>query len=802
MNSRFIVCGNIGGFYLATYTAAGGLVEINHGISGSHDGFASIAFDGTTYVLIGKSTAGIIAYTCTASTLDSWTVQENFEGGTADDFWPFNTTVYYESVKDKFYYFGGSYIYSCDASDVTTWTEEYDDVDGLWGGASDPSGNVATVNFTGGVSYSDGDGTWQNSGASQPSFTDGFSGIATDGTTFVVGRYVEDDSLNDEVSNPLLASSTDLSTWSNRASYLRGSGVSDVFYSSDTNYYIGAASRRPDFEGRITGNITDPGREAKLLYADSLAATTSFGKFEPISEIYRSSSFSVIDGYVVMVGMMEFDTAWSYYPRKVRWTTPGTYNNFTDYGSGSGTFPGNGILLDCRTVNHRVVIFESNQISVLSPTGYVSSPFSYEVIADKLYTISNPVVVDKFVYFVANNGLLYKSDGIAVTPLGNAFDISKFDDFAEPGPIWMDYSGSTKSLVIFSKSAMSPYPVYFVSLETGAVTHITLPVYAKEQVDSSDESYPDAVPQSVLVVDGAVDTRIMAGYGITVFGDTPEDDRCHQLFLDVNAGSDGLDEINSTDGTVNWKVTVETGEFRLTAEGQKVHLHEVIVHSYCVPGYENPDVAALVKSTGEDSWRYPCQPGGTITVTDTTCTGVGTVWAADTTSTGGKVADGDAVEDTFTLPWNADLARVYLKEGVTYTPQTAYTTSGKDVVFTTPPTALQDVYAFCENEPSAVYPVGDYIYTDTAGYHRITAPGTLTSVTLDRYLSTGSDTGYFLRAKQLPEGPGETILGIDEELDGVQIRVLMIPRDGGPPEARFTGITVVYTPAGPEMRGD
>ena len=652
--------------------------------------------------------------------------------------------------------------------------------------------------------FTDGAGSWTAETCAYGYWSKDHVGICHDGTEFIAcnsqSTYF---GYGDEVGSPggivpLVFRSTDGQTWTVGAKLDTTYGT-DIMFSSDTNYYIAAAQPR---DGKYhSAEVWGKEWQMVLLMASDLDVTTSFDPFANISDVYRSSSFSVLDGYVIMVGMLEHDTGvWYYYPRKVRWTVPGTYSNFTDYGSGAATFPGNGILLDCRTVNHRMVIFESNQISVLSPTGYVSSPFAYEVIADNLYTISNPVVVDKFLYFVANNGLLYKSDGVAVTPLGNAFDISKFDDFAEDGPVWLDYSGSTKCLMVFNKAQLPPYYMFMISLATGSVSRVELPVYAEDQTDADDNELPDAAPGGVFAVRGATDTRVCVGYGVTGY----DDQHLHMAYLDVGYGGAGADDINDIDITSSWNGVLETGEFRLTPDGQKVHLHEVIVHSFCVPGYENPDVAVMVKSTGDSDWRYPCQPAGSITVTDSYCTGVGTTWASSGSTTGGIVAYGDDVETTFTLPWNADLARIYLyvEDDDAYYVQTEYTTSGKTVIFDNPPDSDSTVFAFCENEPSAVYPVGDYIYTDTAGYHRITEAMTLTSVTLDRYLSTGSDTGYFLRAKQLPEGPGETILGIDEELDGVQIRVLMIPRDGGPPEARFTGITVVYTPAGPEMRGD
>ena len=177
-------------------------------------------------------------------------------------------------------------------------------------------------------------------------------------------------------------------------------------------------------------------------------------KFVPLSNTYRATTFSTLDGYVVLFGTREYAAGtWTYYPRRARWTVPATYNDFTAAGSGSVDLKGSGAVLDSIPVNGRIVLFETSTLSALVPRGITSDPWDYDVIKDDFKVLSNPVVVDEHCYVVGADGLLWHTDGVTVSEVGSSFDLTEFDDFDETKPTWLTYSSKLKSLLVHRRSS-------------------------------------------------------------------------------------------------------------------------------------------------------------------------------------------------------------------------------------------------------------------------------------------------------------------------------------------------------------
>ena len=175
-------------------------------------------------------------------------------------------------------------------------------------------------------------------------------------------------------------------------------------------------------------------------------------------------------------------------------------------------------------------------------------------------------------------------------------------------------------------------------------------------------------------------------------------------------------------------------------------------------------------------------------MTTSALTGVGTAWS-------NKIADGDTVTVLFTLPCQAKLARVYILNGGTYTLQvldTDYTVSGSTITFTSAPGAADDVYAYWDAYPEVKAKVGD-VFKSTEGWHRVTAIADSTNITLDHYLSTGSETVTHYPAWQLDDGHGRTEIGINRLVEGVQIRLYLIPDYNGTQQstvAKINGLSI------------
>ena len=114
--------------------------------------------------------------------------------------------------------------------------------------------------------------------------------------------------------------------------------------------------------------------------------------------------------------------------------------------------------------------------------------------------------------------------------------------------------------------------------------------------------------------------------------------------------------------------------------------------------------------------------------------------------------------------------------------------------------AAGTVKVYWENEPSIRVTVGDLIQT-TEGWHRITAITNATTLTLDHYLSTGSDaTATHHPAERMPVGDGEVKIGILKLTEGTRVRFIIMPdASGDATVAKITGYSVGHIPAGQKI---
>ncbi len=198
--------------------------------------------------------------------------------------------------------------------------------------------------------------------------------------------------------------------------------------------------------------------------------------FYPLSDVYRSNAFAVIGGYVIMLGTSEWkDNNWTYWPRRLRWTSPGTFNDFVGYASGAQDIPGSGYIVDARTLQNNVILFESQRIGIYSFTGDIELPFTYRVISEGLYPISNPVIIDEICYFISGQGLLYGTNGVTVDKAPGLFDLTEYVDIYDGHPVFLAFNRYTRSLLVYKyDSTATEHKMFSINPESGAYTSIVL----------------------------------------------------------------------------------------------------------------------------------------------------------------------------------------------------------------------------------------------------------------------------------------------------------------------------------------
>jgi hypothetical protein len=531
--------------------------------------------------------------------------------------------------------------------------------------------------------------------------------------------------------------------------------------------------------------------------------------FIPLSDIYRASTFSVLDGYVVLGGLREYDEdandgagEWTYYPRRIRWTAPATYNDFSSTGSGTADLNGEGAILDSRPVNGRIVLFETSRCGAIVPRGDVTDPWDYDVVKEDFRILSNPITVDDMCYVISTDGLIWATDGINVTEVGSSFDATMFDDFDEKKPYVLDYSRQLNCLIVYRfDSTETEHKAYFISLSSGSVTSIVLPVLSDSGAFGED-------PAFICAVSDSSDQRVIVSFHPF----SAANDAINTTYL--AAGRQIIGKDTPLAGSTNdnyWSGEFETGEIYLTKEGEKTSLKHLIVRTYSGSsdgeGTNRPRIVVFYRSLEDTEWRvagYADASESTATMTNAAMTDDAGVWSA-------YIGAGDDSTVDFNLPTGLDGAKVdvYLKAGSTYTKQTYGTdytipvpANAYAIQFTTAPTSSQTVYYGWNNKPEIVMATGDF-WEAPDGLHRVTSITDHGALVLDHYGTTtytgaAGQLSHYPSA-QIPDGDGEVKIGLRGLVEGVRFKIMIVPEyntSDCPTTVKVTGITIGHSPMG------
>ena len=225
------------------------------------------------------------------------------------------------------------------------------------------------------------------------------------------------------------------------------------------------------------------------ITAPTVATST---KFTPLSSGYRSQAFCKIDLYIILLGTSEYSGGiYVLYPRRLRYTVPDTYNDFSGDGSGYNDLPGTGFLMDARTLQDIVVIAESGGISILTTTGDSVNPFNYRMIKEGCRTISNLCMAGGLVFFIREDGRLMSTDGVQVVEASPAFDFSQHEELNDGLPVQLVYNRHLDSLQCFKHNPdATEHKCYNIGLTNGSVSHYKVPILA-------NSNWPKCVVQSL-----------------------------------------------------------------------------------------------------------------------------------------------------------------------------------------------------------------------------------------------------------------------------------------------------------------
>jgi hypothetical protein len=749
----------------------------------------SVAYDGTTYVIIvsRESTRVNIARYSTDNGA-TWATATGFTF-TAD-----NVTDKYKVPKVK--YINGQFVICSGSSkiyygDGTSFTEKiiadnhnFYDID--WGGVNYVvcDCDVANNGILNNAYYCDTlSGTWTPSpiGSGEYNDTSKRAGAAHMGWDSVTGRFVV--ALGRTGTDP---------DYTYKAAWSDDQGVTwttqDVERGNYTAQYWEASNVVFNTSGYAVWTVEAEASTSYIHMSYIPGTGTEFipADYTPLSILYRANTFSSLDGYVVLFSTREYaGGTWTYHPRRIRWTSPGTVDDFSATGAGTAELRGTGHVLDSRPVNGRIVLFETSVVGALVPRGITTDPWDYDVIKDDFRILSNPVVVDDACYVVGSDGLLHMTDGVSVKEMGTSFDLTQYDDYDEDKPVWLGYSAKLKSLMIYqADSTASVNYCYTVNVVNGTV--------AQMRIDNLSDSGGDSeLPRAVLACTASTDQRVFVTHA-PVSNDT---DRIIVGELSAGSAITGTDEREST-GIYDtyWYGKYRTGELYPAGEGNKAALKHAIVRTYADVSASThcPDVAIGVRSNEDSGWHYGGQDTtGTIALTtSTTATGTGTVWSNTIYTEAG------AGTTVHTLPWQATQCQIYI-DSTLQVLGTDYTiTDTKQITLGSAMSMAEVLYAYSNNAPEIKIKAGDYIESDE-GFHRIASIESATSLTLVRGLASGTSSGTHYPAQQMGAGDYELKLGINKLVEGVQFQIHIFPRDNAaaPTVAKVTGITIGYVQA-------
>ena len=562
--------------------------------------------------------------------------------------------------------------------------------------------------------------------------------------------------------------------------------------------YASPSPSNIDWSGQIMATMySDYGSSTMTHISIDRSYTISWevDLFVPLSDDYRATTFSVIDGYMVLIGTREWNSGtgeWDYNHKRIRWSVPGTYSDFAGSGSGTADATGPGSFLVSFVVNGRIVILETNRVSAIVPRGDTDDPFDFDVIKDDFKFLSNPVVVNDVAYIIGSDGLLWSTDGINCDEVGASFDLTKFDDYTEDKPVWLVFSRGENALYVFYRdSSSTTHPAYCISIAAGSVTQVDL-----LEVDNS--VVKSEKPAAIVSIDGSTKQDVY----VTHHPFSQDTDLVGVARLRVGDIITGTDYLNSSEFGY-WSGSIESGELFITQEGEKSSVKHLIVETYTTAttgdNTDTPYLTAEVKSIEDSAYVTLGDTNGTATMTTSALTGSGTAWS----TTIAVAADHPTIDTEqecgagkveFTLPCIASQARVYIDD-VLYE---NYTTSSTEITCAVSPASSSTLKAYWENVPEVKVKVGD-MFKSSEGWHRVTRIDSAENIILDHYLSTGSETVTHYPAWQLDDGHGRTELGINRLVEGVQIRLYLIPDYDGTQQstvAKITGLSIGYVQQG------
>jgi hypothetical protein len=457
-----------------------------------------------------------------------------------------------------------------------------------------------------------------------------------------------------------------------------------------------------DWSGQLMAFINDGGTQDNTSFTHILIDRNyithyDVDKFLPLHINYRAQTFGVLDGYVVLIGVREWDNSgktWDYNPKRIRWSVPGSYSDFSGTGSGTADAAGPGEFLASSVVNGRIVVFETTRVSAIVPRGDTDDPWDFDVIKDNFKIFSNPVAVNDVCYVIGSDGLLWQSDGIDVTEVGASFDLTKFDDFDEKKPAWLTYSRKQNSLYAYYRDTSETIQyAQAINLANGSVTQIEL-------TDITDDAADAVDPVSIAAIEGSSQQETFVSHN----PGNGDSDKVLTARLAVNEPIVGNDRIVDLDDEYYWAADGELGELFITAEGEKSSLKHLIAETYTAAtkgaNSDRPYLVAEVKSIEDSDYATSGDSVGTATMTTSALTGSGTAWSTTIAgpAAGSTVQECDGVTTDFTSAWQASQVRWYL-DSTLQVSGTDYTTSGTTVSFTTAPGATKTLYGYCENYP-------------------------------------------------------------------------------------------------------
>lgn len=488
---------------------------------------------------------------------------------------------------------------------------------------------------------------------------------------------------------------------------------------------------------------------------------------------YNCATFAVAGSYVVLGAVSDDD---GYRERRVRWSVPGTFDTWSGEGAGFADLPGHGRIVSLVTIEPNVVVFEEHRIGLLAPRGIIDEPWSYRVVAEGIRTVSNPVRVSDKVYFIADDGLLYFTNGVSVERVQTGFDATKFSDFTSTTRLCMAYDENTQSLVILDAGSTE---AHLVNPQTGTWTTWDLP-----RIGGSG-------PDMVFTTSGADAPTLCFAYNAL-------DSSSNLVVASAQYGTAprGYDSVAST--TEYWHAEIQTGAIDLTQRGSRTTIRGATLETYASDDSTAPPrVAVQVRSSDTGTWRDAGDANGTMTVGTSSVTGSGTAWS-------NKIGSGDGATTAFTAPVPGSRCRVYLYDTATgtYTLQTEgadYAVSGNTITFSLAPATGTDVYVFWDSEPAVKVSAGDFVKT-SSGIHKVTGITDATTMALDWYPAS-STSGIHLPARQMPAGDGEVDVGVDALCDRCEVRIYLKAEDdaGASTIAEVKAIRLAVTADGREQ---